>query len=164
MYAFYKKALLTVILAFALVTLTSSVFAQSMGAVKTVKLTPPTAESEVGQQMKFTASAFDADGKQLEIKAGLWIALPQDLAIADNAGTVTMYAPGEVRVIAMIAGKPAVAKVRVRPARVKQVDISRLEAPLLTGGTYKFRATAIGVNGDPQGFGRRASSRPVCRS
>jgi hypothetical protein len=150
MYAFYKKAWSIVILVIALVTLTSPVFAQSMGAVKTVKLTPPTAESEVGQQMKFTASAFDADGKQLEFKPGFWIALPPDVAIADNAGMVTMYAPGEVRVIAIIAGKPAVAKVRVRPARVKQVDISKLEAPLLAGGSYKLKATAIGVNGDPR--------------
>jgi hypothetical protein len=150
MSAFDKKALLTVILALPLAALAPPGFAQSMGAVKTVKLTPPTAESEVGQQIKFTVSAFDADGKQIEIKAGFWTALPPDLAIADNAGTVTMYAPGEVRVIAIIAGKPAVAKVRVRPARVKQVDISGLEAPLLVGGTYQFKATAIGVNGDPR--------------
>ncbi|MGH9769724.1 MAG: Ig-like domain-containing protein, partial [Blastocatellia bacterium] len=146
---------LRAIVALAITALAVTAFAQTSGApttsaIKTVKITPETAEAEVGQQLKLTAMGFDAEGKAAEQKAMYWIALPGDLAAADGSGAVTFFAPGAVQVIAIVGGKPAIAKITVKPARVKQINISTLNAPLIVGGTYKLNAGAIGANGDPR--------------
>jgi hypothetical protein len=125
-------------------------FAQQAPAAKTVKITPGAIEAEVGQQVKFSATAFDADGKPLDKKAAFWVATPPDLAVADETGNVSMFAPGEVRLIALVAGLPGFAKITVKPARVKLVEISKLKGPLAAGGTIKLNARAIGSNGDPR--------------
>jgi len=144
------------ILALAIIALGAATFAQTTGpqptiAPKTVKINPETAEAEVGQQLKLTLTGFDAEGKAMEQKAATWIALPGDLAAADDSGTVTFFAPGAVQVIAIVGGvKPAIAKITVKPARVKQLNIAKLNAPLIVGGTYKLDARAIGANGDPR--------------
>jgi plastocyanin len=142
---------LRAIIALAGAALAVTAFAQTASAPKTVKITPETAEAEVGQQLKLTLTGFDAEGKAAEQKAAMWIALPSDLAGADDSGTVTFFAPGEVQVIAIVAGgKPSVAKITVKPARVKRINISNLSAPLFVGGAYKLNARAIGANGDPR--------------
>jgi hypothetical protein len=120
------------------------------GAPKSVKISPETAVAEVGQQLKLTVTASDAEGNSTEQKAMFWVALPSDLAAADETGTVTFFAPGAVHVVAIVAGKPATAKITVKPARVKQINIPNLNAPLLVGGTYKLSARVVGANGDPR--------------
>ncbi len=147
----FRNHILRAITALAGAAMAATAFAQTTTAPKTVKITPETAEAEVGQQLKLTLTGFDAEGKAMEQKAAMWIALPSDLAGADDSGTVTFFAPGEVQVIAIVAGgKPSVAKITVKPARVKQINISNLNAPLLVGGAYKLNARAVGANGDPR--------------
>lgn len=150
-----RNQILRTIIALAIVALATTAFAQTTGApaasaLKSVKITPETAEAEVGKQLKLTATGFDAEGKATEQKAALWIALPPDLAGADDSGTITFFAPGEVQVVAIVGGKPAVARIMVKPARVKQINISSLNAPLVAGGAYKLNAKVIGANGDPR--------------
>lgn len=150
-----RNRILWTIIALAIVALATTAFAQTAGApaasaLKTVKITPEAAEAEVGKQLKLTATGFDAEGKATEQKAALWIALPPDLAGADDSGTVTFFAPGEVQVVAIVGGKPAVARIMVKPARVKQINISSLNAPIVAGGAYKLNAKVIGANGDPR--------------
>jgi uncharacterized protein YjdB len=131
--------------ALAIAAMAVTAFAQSTVAPKTVKITPETAEAEVGQQMKLTLTGLDAEAR------ATWIAIPGDVAAVDDSGAITFFAPGAVQVIAIVAGsKPALAKINVKPARVKQVVISKLSAPLIVGGAYKFGARAIGANGDPR--------------
>jgi hypothetical protein len=149
MTAIYKHIFQSAFL-LASMTLSILVVAQPAPAAKTVKITPGTVEAEVGQQVKFSATAFDAEGKPLEKKATFWVATPPDLAVADETGNVTMYAPGEVRLIALVGGLPGFAKITVKPAPVKRVEISRLKGPLPAGGTIKLNARAIGSNGDPR--------------
>ena len=50
-------------------------------------------------------------------KPSLWVALPVDSAVADPDGNVTFFEPGEIKVVAVIGGKPAFAKVNVKPAQ-----------------------------------------------
>lgn len=150
-----RNRILRTIIALAIVALATTAFAQTAdapaaSALKSVKITPETAEVEVGKQLKLTATGFDAEGKATEQKAALWIALPPDLAGADDSGTVTFFAPGEVQVVAIVGGKPAVARIMVKPARVKQINISSLNAPIVAGGAYKLNAKVIGANGDPR--------------
>jgi hypothetical protein len=141
---------LPAIFAVAIIAFSPTAFAQTAQPVKSVKITPETAEGEVGQQVKFTVTGYDAEGKATDQKPMFWIAIPPDLAAADNSGTVTLFAPGEVKVVAIMGGKPVVARLVVKPARVTRVDIAKLNAPLVVGGTFKLKATAIGANGDPR--------------
>jgi uncharacterized protein YjdB len=134
----------------ALIMLSSSVLAQSPAPVKTVKITPEIAEAEVGQQVQFTYEALDAEGKPVTTKASLWVALPSDLAAADSSGKISFFAPGEVSIIALVAGKPGLAKIKVKPSRVARIEIASLDAPLVPGSTVKLNAKAIGANGDPR--------------
>lgn len=137
-----------VALAAVLALLINSALAQAQ--VKTVTLTPAHAESEVGQQVKLTVSGLDADGKIVDQKAMLWAAIPSDLAAASNDGVISFFAPGEVTVIAVVGGKLGRATIRVKPARVAKVEIENLSAALVTGGSLKLSAKAIGANGDPR--------------
>lgn len=140
-----RNHLLQTMIALAITALAATVFAQTTVAPKTIKITPETAEAEVGQKMKLALAGLDAEAK------AIWVALPGDVAAVDDSGAVTFFAPGAVQVIAIVAGsKPAVANINVKPARVKQIAISKLSAPLIAGGAYKLDARAIGANGDPR--------------
>ncbi|HKE04830.1 MAG TPA: Ig-like domain-containing protein [Blastocatellia bacterium] len=140
-----RNHILRTIIALAGAALAATVFAQTPGAPKTVKINPETAEAEVGQQLKLSLTGLEAEGK------AMWIALPSDIAAVDDSGAVTFFGPGAVQVVAIVAGsKPAVARINVKPARVKQINISKLNAPLFVGGAYKLSARAIGANGDPR--------------
>lgn len=131
-----------------LALLLGSISAQAQ--VKTVSITPAKAEAEVGQQVKLTVSGLDAEGKTVEQKAMLWAAVPGDLAAASNDGVISLFAPGEVTVIAVVGGKLGRAHIRVKPARVAKVEIENLSAALVAGGSLKLNAKAIGANGDPR--------------
>ncbi|MBL8172126.1 MAG: Ig-like domain-containing protein [Acidobacteria bacterium] len=133
-----------------LLLLSAAVCAQTPKNAKTVKLSPETAQAEVGQQLKFSVAATDADGNPTEAKAAFWVALPGDSAAADDSGNVNFFAPGEVKVIAIINGRPAIARVSVKPARVTKIELDKLSAPLIVGGSYKLNAKVIGANGDPR--------------
>jgi plastocyanin len=144
------KCILRTTLSLAIITLGLTASAQTPASIKTVKVTPETAEAEVGQQLQFACQALDAEGKAVDTKPMYWIAIPSDQAAADDTGKVTFFAPGEIRVIALVGGKPGVAKIKVKPARVTRIDIARLNAPLIVGGTIKLNTKAIGSNGDPR--------------
>ncbi len=144
----YRKQVLTFTLSLLILAPAISAFGQSK--VKTVKISPESAEGEVGGQVKFSAVGLDENGQATDAKPNLWAALPGDLAAADNSGVVSLFAPGEVQVIAIIGGKVGRAMIKVRPARVAKIEIARLAAPLVVGGTIDLKAGAIGANGDPR--------------
>src|SRR5215469_16691176 len=111
---------------------------QEAAAVKTVELTPAKVESQVGQQIKFTAVARDANGKPVDVKQVFWFAGPFDLAAVDDSGNVTLYGPGEVEVGAMIKSTVARAKIIVRPQPVASVEITPITGPLAVGGSMQL--------------------------
>ena len=53
-------------------------------------------------------------GRAADTKPSTWVAAPFDSAVADETGTVTFYHPGEIRVGAIIDGKPGFAIVTVK--------------------------------------------------
>src|ERR1700751_263503 len=95
----------------------------SASAVKTVEVTPGKLDAEVGQRVKFTATAKDAAGKTLDEKPAQWFAGPFDLGTADESGLAIFYGPGEVFVGALIGGKVGFATVNVRPQPVSAIEI-----------------------------------------
>jgi hypothetical protein len=135
---------------FILLMLALAVAAFAQTTAPKTELQPAKAEAEVGQQLQFTVKSVDAAGNPVDAKPTVWVAFPSDLAAASDDGKVTLYAPGEVRVLAIVSNKPVFATVRVKPARVVRIETEKLTTPLVAGGVYRFKATAIGANGDPR--------------
>jgi hypothetical protein len=122
--------------------------AASVKAAK-VEVTPGRAEAEVGQTLKFTATAFDDAGAKLTLTPSVWFAAPFDSAAADETGTVIFYYPGEIRVGALIDGKPGFAVVKVKPAAPATLAIAAPTAPVVTGGGIRLVATTTARDGTP---------------
>ena len=130
-------------------TVTATVFAHAQAKVASVEVTGAT-EAVAGQKIKFTATAKDEAGKPLDMKPGLWVALPFDSAFAEPDGTVTFIEPGEIKVAAVINGKPGFVKVIVKPASITQIDVDPQSAQVSVGGTVKLSATTRVSNGNPR--------------
>lgn len=118
--------------------------------VATVELSPATAEAVVGQKKSFTVTARDSAGQVVNVKPEYWVALPVDSGVADESGNVTFIQPGEVKIVAVVAGKPAFAKVMVKPASLARIDVDPVAGPLMAGGTLRLNTTARATNGDPR--------------
>jgi hypothetical protein len=117
-----------------------------------VEVTPPRAEAEVGQTLKFSAAAFDEEGRRLDLKPTSWFAAPFDSAAAtDENGSVTFFLPGEIKFGAVVGGKPGFATIVVRPQSVARIDIEPVTAPLAVGGGVALSAVGRTPNGDPRG-------------
>src|SRR5215831_19502022 len=94
-------------------TLIGTASAQTPAKPDRVQIAPARAEAEVGQTLKFTATAFDAEQHQLDLTPTAWFASPFDSAAAVEPGTVTFYLPGIIRVGAIVGGKPGFATITV---------------------------------------------------
>src|SRR5687768_2228157 len=131
-----KKSFFIII---AIVVLSTSVLAQgSNGAatttqIKTVRVTPPVKEAEVGQQVKLTAVATDAAGKVVKEQPSTYFAGPFDLAAVDDDGNVRLFGTGEVVVGAIVGGVAGLTKFMVKPPSVKTVEVAPLKTPLVVG-------------------------------
>ena len=88
-------------------------------------------------------------------KPTAWFAAPFDVGAADETGLVTVFAPGELRVGAIVNGKTGWATVRIRPQQVARVDI----APLARAAGHGRERPARG----PRPSRRPASRGTVCR-
>jgi hypothetical protein len=115
-----------------------------------VEVTPARAEAEVGQTLKFSAAGFDDEGKRLDLKPTAWFATPFDSAAADESGSATFFLPGEIRVGAVVGGKPGFATVIVKPPSVASIDIEPVTAPIAVGAGVKLAAVPRTSNGDPR--------------
>ena len=80
-------------------------------SVKTIEILPAKPDISVGQKIKFTAVAKDANGNVVNATPSTWFAAPFDLAGADASGNVSFFSPGEVLVGALVGGKPVFIKV-----------------------------------------------------
>ncbi len=107
-------------------------------APASVEITPKTLDVQVGQKVKFSASAKDASGNPIDAKPSVWFAAPFDLAGADDTGEVTFHSPGVVTVGAVIAGKSGYATVNVANSKVTKVDIEPLEHAIVAGSAEKL--------------------------
>jgi len=142
-------SLVLVFMSVAMVVAAPGVRAQGK-EIKTVEVTPATIETEVGKQVKFTAVGKNASGKVVDQAPGVWIAVPSDVAVADQSGVVTFYHPGTARVGAIVGNKVAYANVVVKPASVARIDIEPLISPLVVKGGVRLRATPRISNGNPR--------------
>jgi hypothetical protein len=141
-----------ILVVFSGVTAASFALAPTMRAqaVAIVEVSPSTVEAEVGERISFTAIARDSAGRELDLPASAWVAIPFDLAGADSTGTVTVYGPGIARIGAIVGGQVGFATVTVHPAPVARIDLTPLSGPLVVGGTVAVGATARTAAGVPR--------------
>jgi len=118
-------------------------------AVSRVEVTPGRTEADVGQTLKFTAVGVDASGVKLDQKPSAWFAAPFDQAIADDTGAVTFYYAGEVRVGAVVGGKPGFAYVTVKPQAAAKLELTPSAVKIPVAGGSTLVATALTRAGDP---------------
>jgi len=114
-----------------------------------VEISPAKADAEIGQTLKFTAAAYDTTGAKLDQKPSAWFAGPFDAAAADDSGSVTFYYAGEIRVGAIVGGKPGYAIVTVKPQRAARLELSSSRIKVPVGGSLTVGASAITRAGDP---------------
>ena len=115
-----------------------------------VQISPGVVDAEVGQTLRFTATAYDANGGVIAAKATAWFAAPFDVGAADEDGLVTFFAPGELKVGAIVNGKPGWAMVRIKPQEVTAVVITPLGAPLVPGAAARLEAATFTKDGIPR--------------
>jgi hypothetical protein len=120
------------------------------GEADRVQVSPASTDAEVGQTLRFSAVGVDADGKPLDGKPTAWFAAPFDVGAADETGLVTVFAPGELRVGAIVNGKTGWATVRIKPQQVARVDIAPLSAPLVTGASIRLEARTFTATNIPR--------------
>src|SRR5262245_53161741 len=125
-------------------------FAQQPAQVAKVEVTSSAKEAEVGQQIKLTVTARDANGKVVNEQPSTYFAGPFDAATADEAGVVRLHGPGEVIAGAMVGGKSGFTTITVKPSSIKTVEVAPLKAPLVVGGTGQLEATTRIFSGDPR--------------
>jgi hypothetical protein len=115
-----------------------------------VEITPRTVETTAGQQLIFSATAYDDASNKMEASPSAWFATPFDLAYADNKGNVTFTGAGEVRVGAIINGRAGFTTITVRPQPVARVTIAKPRAALAVGTGLTLHAQPEMANGDPR--------------
>ncbi len=114
-----------------------------------VQLSPLVAEAEVGQTVAFKADAFDAAGARIDAKPSAWFAAPFDVGAADANGVVTMFAAGELRVGAIVNGKPGFATVRIKPQTVGRIEVDTPPS-LVVGSGVPLAVRTYGATGVPR--------------
>lgn len=118
-------------------------------STNSVFILPANIEAEIGQHIQLKTVTTDARGRQTEVKAGFWIALPNDLATIDGDGKISLLAAGEVQVVAIVNGKQVRTTIRVKPARIAAIKLSKSNVSLTTGESIRLTAEAIDAGGNP---------------
>ena len=105
-----------------------------------VEISPRVTETQVGQQLTFSATAYDEAGNVIDAKPSAWFAAPFDAGYSDDQGHVTFVQPGEVRVGALINGKSGMLAVHVKPPAVGRIDIQAPSTPIPVGSSIVLTA------------------------
>jgi plastocyanin len=118
--------------------------------VQTVEISPKDIQVHVGDKVKFSEVAKDANGSVVDVKPSTWFAAPFDLAGSDPDGTVLFHQPGEVTVGAVVGGKTGYAHVNVLVPNEAKLEVAPVPDALVVGGKTLLSATVRFANGDPR--------------
>lgn len=124
--------------------------AVSAPVVKTVEVSVPIKEGEVGQTLKLTVTAKDASGNVINEKPSTYFAGPFDAAAVDGDGNLKLLAAGEVTAGAVVGGKAGWSTFLVKAPGVKTIEIAPVKTPLVTGGNVQLDAVTRIFNGNPR--------------
>ncbi len=118
--------------------------------VKTVQVTASVKEAEVGQQVKLSVTATDAEGRVVKEQPSTYFAGPFDIAAVDDEGNVKLFGTGEVTVGAIVGGKPGLTTFMVKAPGIKTIEISSLKTPVVVGDAVQLNAVTRIFSGVPR--------------
>lgn len=110
-----------------------------------VNVSPSRSDLDIGESVRFKASAEDAAGNVLTDREARWLSDAPDVASIDRRGEVTGIAPGSATVTAIVDGKRGTARVTVTSPVVPLQISSVSPDPMVEGRT----ATITGKGFDP---------------
>jgi uncharacterized protein YjdB len=145
-----KKFFAVVLVTISLLTISVAAQQTNSSVVKTVIVTAPVKETEVGQQVQVSVVAKDASGNIVNEKPSTYFAGPFDIAAADENGVIKVFGSGEVTAGAIVGGQAGFVTFVVKPASVKSIEISPIASSLLVGSTIQLEAVARIFTGDPR--------------
>ncbi|HEX2271765.1 MAG TPA: Ig-like domain-containing protein [Pyrinomonadaceae bacterium] len=119
-------------------------------AVKSVQISVPVKEAEVGQQVQVTVVATDASGQAVNEKPSTYFAGPFDIAAVDDDGKVKLFGTGKVTVGAIVGGVPALTTFMVKPPSVNTIEVTSIKTPLVVGDSVQINAVTRVLNGVPR--------------
>ena len=103
-------------------------------AVAAVSVSPATASLEVGDTLRLSAEATDANGHAVAGAAFSWSSADESVATVDDAGLVTAVAEGEAAVTATSGSASGSAAVSVSPPPVPPEPVGTMPDQTLTSG------------------------------
>jgi hypothetical protein len=118
--------------------------------VKTVQVSVPVKEAEVGQQVQVTVVATDAAGKTVDEKPSTYFAGPFDIAAVDDDGKVKLFGTGQVTVGAIVGGVPALTTFVVKPPSINAIELTAMKTSLVVGDSVQINAVTRVLNGVPR--------------
>ena len=126
--------------------------ALQQATVAKVEITPTNAEIQVGQSVRLSARALDAQGNPVPGARLNWFSGGGEGSV-DSTGLVTAGYTGYVRVTAVASGsggRPVFgqATVRVMPLPIARIDISPRPTRLAVGSRLTLRGTGYSVHND----------------
>ncbi|HEX3187714.1 MAG TPA: Ig-like domain-containing protein, partial [Pyrinomonadaceae bacterium] len=124
--------------------------ASTATVVKTVQVSVPVKEAEVGQQVQVTVVATDAAGKTVSEKPSTYFAGPFDIAAVDDDGKVKLFGTGQVTVGAIVGGVPALTTFVVKPPSINAIELTPMKTPLVVGDSMQINAVTRVLNGVPR--------------
>jgi uncharacterized protein YjdB len=144
------KKFLVVMISLSLLSISIAAQQTKSSVVKTVIVTAPVKETEVGQQVQLSVVAKDASGNIVNEKPSTYFAGPFDIAAADENGVIKVFGSGEVTAGAIVGGQAGFVTFVVKPASIKSIEIAPLTSSLLVGSTIQLEALARIFTGDPR--------------
>jgi hypothetical protein len=119
-------------------------------AVKSVQISVPVKEAEVGQELQVTAVGTDASGKAVDEKPSTYFAGPFDIAAVDESGKLKLFGTGQVTIGAIVGGVAALTTLMVKAPTVKTIEVTPIKTPLVVGDSVTINATTRIFNGVPR--------------
>ncbi len=112
-----------------------------------VKISPDTLTILTGQTSQLTATAWDANGKELRVGAVTWSSKTPAVATVSSAGLVTGLVLGRDAITAIVNGISGTALVTVLTPTLAKVTVSPDSTGIPSNGTLQLSATLDDGNG-----------------
>ena len=112
-----------------------------------VKISPDTLTILTGQSAQLTATAWDANGKELPVGAVTWSSKTPAVATVSSAGLVTGLVLGRDTITAIVNGISGTALVTVLSPTLAKVTVSPDSTGIPSNGTLQLSATLDDGNG-----------------
>jgi trimeric autotransporter adhesin len=117
--------------------------------VRSVSVSPATADLFVTETVQLTATPRDANNEALPGRAVAWASVDPGVATVSTDGLVTAVAPGTTTITATSEGQTGTAQITVRLVPVQAVTVSPNAVTLVVGQERELTAAVTAAGGQP---------------